>query len=127
GRVTARQVTRAAQPRQRLGQRGLKVVGVDVVDDHVPLVSVELLPGGVLLLEPLALFLADARLGAPPERGPPVPKPHVQAVVPGIEASHELVPEPRLAQPVLLDRPDELIDDPLLHELAVRLLAMLER
>src|SRR2546421_3147891 len=121
-----REVAEVAQPRQGLGQRLLHRAVVDVGDELVPDRAELLLEVRVLLGQPLPLGLGDATLGLPPHRGPPEPHAEVERVVPGLEPVEELLPVPRLLQAVVLNGAEELVHDPLLHELLVGLLPVLK-
>src|SRR5215470_15748652 len=121
------QVAQVAQPRQRLREGELHPVVVDVVDDHVPDPPELPLPLRVLLVQPVALLGGDAALRLPPHGRAPVPHAEVERVVPGVQPGHELIPVPGPLEPVVADLVDELVGDPLVHELLVGLLAHFQR
>src|SRR5262249_13608828 len=120
-------MARVAKPRHGFRKCGLHIASVYVGDDLVPDRAVNFLPFRVLRVEPSPFSLGHACMGLPPHGRAPEPDSEVQGMVPDIQAVDELVPVPWLLESVVLKRPDELADDPFVHEFLVRLLPMIKR
>src|ERR1700747_806074 len=127
GEGTQRQVAGITQPGYRFWTCGLHVATVYGGNDLIPDRPVNLFPFWVLRIEPIPFGLGDARLRLPPHCLAPEPHSEMQGVMPDIQALDELIPVPWLLEPVVLERSDELADNPFLHKFLVRLLSVIER
>src|SRR5208282_717841 len=109
-----------AQRWQSLGQRLLHLPGVDVLDDLVPQHAPAFFPTRIFLIEPLALFARNARVGLPEQGRTPEPRANMHRMVAMFERGLECVPVPRLFEAIVTEDALVMLDDPLEHKLFKR-------